>query len=352
MTLATEPAGSRPSGAARGSRASWIDGAKIAAILAVIAIHIYGVAFAAAPLGSGEWWAANVLYSSAFWAVPVFVMASGALLLGNTKPAAEFYRRRAMRIVPAILLFVPAYIVFAALFQDGPATIPGVVRLLASGRPYNHLYFLSLIAGLYAVTPLLARALRDASKPWLWAAAIGLLGMAMLDLILGFVGGGGITPTLVTWWIPYVGYYVLGYAIATSDVRLPFGRLLLLTIAVTLAGDVFAWWSDTSGGPSLAAYAGSYLAVPVVLVSVLVFLTFRAADEVLSQFRRPLAFLSLLTFGVYLGHVLVGSALFQLLVPPHTVVGLTPIYVGTAVLSFGIAAVVARLPVARRFIGL
>jgi surface polysaccharide O-acyltransferase-like enzyme len=334
-----------------GMRLAYVDALKVVAILAVASIHIFGVAIDPNAVGSAEWWMAAIPYYSSFWAVPVFVMASGAVVIGSTSSPREFYARRATRLVPAAALFVPLYIVFAARFQDGPSTLPAIVALLASGRPYNHLYFLPLIAGLYAITPLLGRALRGAPRGWVWVTALGLLGMAMADAVLGHLGGGGFAPTLVTWWIPFVGYYVLGYALATSRRRLSTPSLLIALVFAIAAANIFVWWSLTVGG-AIGAYTGTYLSVHVAIVSVLVFLLFKSADSALTTFGTLLASLALLTFGVYLGHVLVGSALFALLRPAHTFGGLGPVYVGTVVLSFAIAAVVARVPVVRRLIGL
>ena len=46
-----------------------------------------------------SWWSANLWDSFAHWCVPVFVMLSGALLLGRREPAPHFWRKRAARLV-------------------------------------------------------------------------------------------------------------------------------------------------------------------------------------------------------------------------------------------------------------
>ena len=61
-------------------RLAYLDAAKVLAVFAVVAIHIFGVSFATRDPGTPGWWLANVLYTGSRWSVPMFVMASGAVL--------------------------------------------------------------------------------------------------------------------------------------------------------------------------------------------------------------------------------------------------------------------------------
>lgn len=144
-------------------RLACLDALKVVAMCAVVSIHIYGVSFNTREAESLGWWLANVLYTGSRWSVPIFVMASGALLPRRPPDAGTFSRRRFGKILPATAVFVPAYFVFAAVLGT-PLTLSAIAAGLASGRPYNYLYFLAIIGGLYAVTPLLQATLHSASR--------------------------------------------------------------------------------------------------------------------------------------------------------------------------------------------
>ena len=76
------------------------------AALAVVGVHVAAMWLVARPGANDSlWWAANLWDSFLHWCVPVFVMISGALWLGSTRPesARDFYRRRAQRLVWPLL---------------------------------------------------------------------------------------------------------------------------------------------------------------------------------------------------------------------------------------------------------
>jgi surface polysaccharide O-acyltransferase-like enzyme len=246
------------------TRLTYLDIAKVAAACAVVAIHIYGVGFHTRPPDSAGWWLANLLYTGSRWSVPMFVMVSGALLIGRQPDPIGFYRRRFRRILPAAAFFVPAYFWFATAVLNVPQSPQDIVAGLASGRPYNHLYFLSVIGGLYVLTPLLQAALRAASRRFSWGTSLGLLAMTAGDPLLGLIRGGGLSPTLVTWWIPFAGYYVLGYALSTSAPSQPLpvaGAAAAASVGIAMLA---AWFATVHGGPAWAGYLENYVALPVV----------------------------------------------------------------------------------------
>ena len=128
---AAAPVGGTDAPASRG-RVVWMDQARIAAIVFVVLIH------SIAPLvytrhGSRAWWVGVVLDSSASWAVPVFVMLSGALLLssGRQESVGEFYRRRFVRVGIPAAFWVAFYYVFSTHFRGLhvlAAALPGPRR--------------------------------------------------------------------------------------------------------------------------------------------------------------------------------------------------------------------------------
>ncbi len=90
-----------------------LDALRLLAIAAVVAIHVFGLLVSAGRRGSPHWWGAVVIDIGLTWAVPVFVMISGALVLAPRAHAAGpavFYRKRFARIVPALLVWHLVYL--------------------------------------------------------------------------------------------------------------------------------------------------------------------------------------------------------------------------------------------------
>lgn len=97
----------------------------------------------------------------------------------------------------------------------------------------------------------------------------------------------------------------------------------------------------------------NYGAATVVLASVCVILAFRTAAPTLGRFSGNLSRLASLTFGAYLIHLMVATALFMFIRPIDTSVRqLTPVYVATLVISFGLCAIVGRGRPLRWVVGL
>ena len=335
------------------SRAWYIDALKVIAIAAVVVIHVIGVKANSESDGGVGWWVANALYSGSRWSVPVFVMASGALVLGRAgAPISIFYRRRFSRLLPAAVFWTFAYLVFAALFQSGTRDPGQILASIASGRPYNHLYFLPLILGLYLVAPFLSRAIVSAPRGVIWGAAIVAIGMNTLDPVLGLIAGTSATPNLVTWWIPFVGYFLLGYAIHTATPRVP-RPLLAATLGVAVLTQAVGLWWGIGHDQVLRGYLENYLCVPTVVAAMALFAILRASDQGSGSSHTTLARLSVLTFGVYLCHLMIAVGLmhFGHLDASANILALVAVWAATLVLAFGAVALAIRVPIARWAVG-
>src|SRR5689334_22387571 len=120
-----------------------LDILRIAAIFAVIWLHVCADVVMKADASVSEWWAGNVADAASRWCVPMFVMLSGALLLRDGREELsprEFYVRRAARLSPALIFWTAFYLGYRRLRDH-----TGWMELLqdtVKGEPYFHLWFL------------------------------------------------------------------------------------------------------------------------------------------------------------------------------------------------------------------
>ncbi len=237
----------------------YADGMRVVAVAAVALLHASASGVVRYDsLASGQWWIANAIDASCRWAVPVFLMLSGALALD-------------------------------------PA------RLLA-GLVETHLYFLFVILGLYAVAPLLRETLIRTSPSAGWALAALLVVLASCGIPHEYW-----RVNAVTLFLPYVGYFVMGFLL--RDVVLTPRRLGVAAAAFTLAcavitigtGMRFARWGP-SDYRSLALY--EYTGAAVVAQSVAAFLLIQhlCSPRTVGAPNRWIRLMGGAAFGIYLAH--------------------------------------------------
>lgn len=339
------------------------DIAKIVAIAGVLIVHV-----AARPndgfqvLTTQAWIATTAIETAMRWCVPLFVMVSGMLLLTARtahQPPADFYRRRAGRIAIPLI----GWSLFARIFnefQGIPASFEEHLQAIYAGVPYYHLYFLFVIAGLYLVCPLLARAIAALSERELAATTV-------VALVIGFLWG-GVTPWLpatssnaFSEFAPFVGYFLAGCWLA--KVRIDKGVILVcVTVFVLLlaASTVGTYFFVSTHGLEVGRYLYGYLAPPVIVMSICVFLILRALTEK-REARGPIPHIKTLhfvgeaTFGIFLIHPFLfslwgdlppdiptsGSALALWI--PATVAGLLAV-------SFACTVALKQIPYLRRLV--
>src|SRR3954447_20676259 len=340
-----------------------LDGLRIAAILGVVAIHVIGlrVANRHAP-HNGSWWAAVTVDLGSNWVVPVFVMISGALVLAPRAHAAgvtAFYRRRLIRILPALVVWHVVYLVGIRLLLRGEhITRTGLLSMLIDGKVFTALYFLWLIAGLYAVAPILAAFLRGGGPRRAMFLAAGALSWTLVAWTIpraAAVAGIERPVSIGAWtqWWPYVGYFVAGWALHRI-VLARRGMLVAALVAAAALSEIIWQYGTSSAHPLLNALLPlSYISVQTAVASGAVFLFALGLNAHLRPGPRTVVMLRRLSeasFGVFLCH-LVFLEIARKLVPAVaaadslTVLGVT--YVCVVVLSFALSLVASRIPYVR-----
>ena len=136
-------------------RINWIDITRIIAIFAVLAIHtLAGYICEWGHIPYTDWMIATFSGAVARFAVPVFIILSGYLLLDKQENAYLFFQKRFSKVVIPLLAWSVIYTVFNTNSIYSIFTIEFVKELLSS-NVYFHLYFLYIIIGLYIITPVL-----------------------------------------------------------------------------------------------------------------------------------------------------------------------------------------------------
>lgn len=297
----------------RDTRLQWIRsiGAILVVCLHSASEHMYSIGY-----GSAEWWFVNAINGLSRCAVPLFVMASGAVFLDKAKcdeDFAGFYSKRIKRIAVPLVFWTVIYIIFGILVNKVSLTnvkyFKNLLESLYNGKPYYHLWYLYMLIGLYLVIPFIQRlwaALTESQR--LLFTAISFVMAAIAPFEGAFLPVDSGSPFFLLFrFLPYVGYFVCGHAVKTlveqKNSKIPTVPILLAmaTLAVvTIIGSFFAGSNKEPG-----KYFFHYLSVNVICFTILLFTVLMRK---ITAGSRPPAFIRVMdkvSLAVYLIHPMV-----------------------------------------------
>lgn len=231
---------------ALGGRNPSIDLIKSFAILCVLCIHACGI-FYDHPVGSAPWTWGIFWGSLSRSAVPLFFMASGALMLNPEKnlPLKRLYGKNILRILVALFFWASLYKAFdLAFLASNQGSLSGAeikiaLEDLALFRHKYHLYFLVVILLFYICLPVARLFVAKLDKK-LFQYALGIwfvfgilywqvLSFWPFSLLTGAIQQAAISSTWALLGYCFLGFYLLTYP-PTKKTGLVFSLLGLLII--------------------------------------------------------------------------------------------------------------------------
>lgn len=228
---------------AKNQAIAWITNLRVLATFAVIVLHT-GVPLLSQynRLSLSDCMAGYTYNAITRFAVPVFLMITGALLLGREYESTDFLKKRMSRLVPAFLFWSLVYIIYqwhegATYFNsDIRGNIEQILRRLKSGTFY-HLWYVYMLIGLYLIIPIISKFVRNASeKELLYFLAIWLITIILSEPYFNRLNG----TIELRYFSGYIGYLVLGYYLANKQFKahglIAFATFLFIcfTMVITL----------------------------------------------------------------------------------------------------------------------
>ena len=197
-----------------------VDLVKTVAICAVIVTHVTAPAFGMGDVGSAPWLTALFWASISHASVPLFLMASGALLLdpGRELTLRKLYTKNFPRLLIALLFWAVCYKVFIMVLFGG-VTVPGLIQAgkeLVLFRHEEHLYYLHIMLLVYVFLPVTRNFVQHADRRMLqyflilWFA-LGILYPTLRPFWPFSLLGGIPAQWLMNMTYASIGYGVLGY---------------------------------------------------------------------------------------------------------------------------------------------
>lgn len=155
---------------AKSHNLDWINSLRLIALFAVIVLHVSAI-----PLGqyghvpTATWLTADFYNALVRFAVPVFVMITGALTLHRDYEMGTFLKKRLSRVVAPFLFWSLVYVWYSWYIEvitfdaDIWTNIKKVLHELKYGSSY-HLWYVYMLIGLYFFIPVISKFVRNASR--------------------------------------------------------------------------------------------------------------------------------------------------------------------------------------------
>lgn len=333
-----------------------IDLIKTFAILSVVAIHV-SAPYVAGDVTSAYWPVACFFRSFASGGVPLFFMASGALLLRPEKemPLKKLYGKNMLRILAA--LFVWAFVYRLAPIYGGIHSLGELKAALADllfFRHKDHLYYLHVMILVYAFLPMSRIVACHAAKSdrvyllVLWF----ILGIFLPTLKAFYpLDGVGAIPLQWIMVLSYsaMGYTFMGYVLSDQKpAKTPFAFSAAMGFLLIFGGTFIL--SRAAGLLEERLFEGTSVGVCLWAMGLFALAQHIPLSEKMKA--RVLA-VSNASFAIYLVHVLVLDYLknfFPVLGRLNPLVGIPTVTIAVFAVSYMIYKCLSIIPLVRKWL--
>lgn len=284
-----------------GNHYEWVRVARIIAMFAVLFNHTVANFIFQWSMPINKWLIADFYGALIRFAVPVFIILSGYLLLDKQENDVDFYKKRFLKIVIPLIVWSAVFMAVKTGSIYSVFTFEFFKDFFA-GNIYIHLYFLYVIIGLYAVTPILRRILPHINIKYLYLYLMfWLISSSLIPALYYFNIQ---LYNIFEYATGYIGYYLIGYLIKTITISKNISRILIpILVSSVLAIFLSMWYFSIKNNHVDSTFAEN-LALPVVIQSVCVVVLIKNWIEGKDFKSKILAQIDKTTMGIYLIHMI------------------------------------------------
>lgn len=347
MTKATNP-----------TNVQWFDTLRALATIGVIVIHVTSPVLNMTFIKNMQfWWVGNVVESFVRFPVPLFLMLSGATMLGKEYPLGEFYKKRFMRVLVPFLFWMVVYWVFrwnmlmpSVQPKTVASTFSWAIDLFLKEGISKHFWYIYMILFIYLFLPFLGKALRKLNNPTILLILLGWFILCFISkkLPLSFYNWTENYHYKLLGYFLYTGYLVLGYYLAKvelSSIKIRYTSIIAFVITALIAAIYTYVFSTNSGKLDQSIYG--YLTTNTIIQSASIFLIFKNFSVKNNFILRIQNTISNYSYGIYLVHIMIIGILFRNGIYwsfAHPLLSLPLLTLMVLFSSFGIIFVLRKIP--------
>jgi surface polysaccharide O-acyltransferase-like enzyme len=291
-----------------------VDIIRTIAIMMVVLLHSSGfpsnvTTTTISGLQISNWFSSDIFAAVGYLGVPIFIMLSGALLLTPEKadePPRVFLKKRFNRIGYPFIFWTMIYFAWDFTIGKESFNIYNISRGVLMGS-YEHLWFLYLLVGLYAITPILRILVKHLNRNlFLWLLILWFFGTTVTPFLHTFTSFTDFNPIMFVF-AGWIGYFLLGIYLVNFKIRRSTANLFL---AVGVLGAVLGDWAVTAlAGSQDTGFFHNYMSATIILASAGLFFLLLAipADRLQGHgaIDRGVRWISQNTLPIYLIHMII-----------------------------------------------
>lgn len=335
-------------------RKEWISNLRVTATISVILLHVAStVLYQYNQVPNSEWWIGNIYDSLVRFSVPMFLMITGALILGKQTSYSIFLKKKVARILLPFAFWTAIYIVYNFIEPpqfngklEAQSNFEWILQQIKDGSSY-HLWYIYMLLGIYISIPFLTKLVVSVRKIYLEFILIAWI--IFISLSTPYNSESNFEWNL-WYYFGYLGYVVLGYYLSITPTKHKLISVLavftfLTGLFVTVYGTYYN--TDLGGGTFYKLYY-SYLTPNVLLMTASLYVIFKNANNKLrGTFRYVRNLIDKYSYGIYLSHILVLNYLTMFKIDWylfHPIIGIPLTTMITLGLSLTIVYLVNKIP--------
>ena len=286
-------------------RILYLDLLKIISSFCVIMIHVTAENWYQPNIDF--YWIVNNSYNALIrWAVPVFVMVSGALILPKEIPFKPLYTKYILRILLLLFIWGEYYWLYSSKTWSVQNFVGSFCKLL-NGQAYSHLWYLYMLIGLYLITPIVQTFIKNAERRMIEYLLIFLfICQVLLPYVFQLVPqlSGFYQSLFIGSFSKYLIYYAAGYYLSHYGLSY-FKRMFLYCTAILFLFGSMIYSDIISYRQGEPAVTYGLLSIGTFLASFAIFVFGKHLEPYIVRFtflKRSIRLIGPLTFGIYLLH--------------------------------------------------
>ena len=270
------------------------------AAFAVVLIHVLGpFRKLYGQISESDWLAAAGINSATRWAVPVFMMLSGALLLSSKKPFnCKYYLSR--RLAKVVIPFIAWTVIYAIItgWENGGwylATTLEVLKNSPNNPAWYHIWFFYDFIPLYFVIPFFALFLKRTDDETLKLLLFSFTVLFTMKWL-------GVNTFLAQNLILYTGYLFLGWYLFNRDNSKEVKYWIFAGVSMLLLNFFGTWYIARETGKYSSFFMG-YKTLNTAIIGGMLFVCAQTwGEKVPTSARGLISTISKYSFGIYLLH--------------------------------------------------
>ncbi|KKG11026.1 acyltransferase [Methanosarcina sp. 2.H.A.1B.4] len=285
----------------------WVDLIRVIATFAVVAIHVNADFICSwNKIPWVDWWVSDIYSAVTHFAVPVFIILSGYLLLDKQEDDWVFFSKRFDKVVIPLVAWSMIYWIVVNNYNVFSVFTIGFVRQFLADTIYYHLYFLYIIIGLYIFTPLLRRILANAKMHDIYYFLILWFLFTPFRQLIGLFGYNFEIPLEAT--TGYLGYYITGYAIKKTPITDKIIYLSGIMAVTSIIGTIVGSYILSINSGRFESFFISGLSITTVVYSICLFIFLRKVldhmivSTAIMKIKNIISNVAVASMGIYLIH--------------------------------------------------